>query len=126
MSKQYEVYRCAVCGAIVEVVQGGAGTLHCCGQPMDRMEEQETEAAAEKHVPVVQAEEGGYVVTVGSVAHPMQAEHYIQWIELAGTDGVQRHYLQPGDRPVAHFKTTAQEVSARAYCNLHGLWKQKK
>ena len=123
MSKQYEVYRCAVCGAIVEVVQGGAGTLHCCGQPMDRMEEQETEAAAEKHVPVVEKIPGGYRVSVGSDEHPMTEAHYIQFIELVTEDGVLRKDLTPSDKPVAEFQTDAQNVFAREYCNLHGLWK---
>ena len=125
MTKTREIYRCTICGNVVEVVNPGA-QLSCCGQPMKLMKENTTDGAKEKHVPVIEAIEGGYRVTVGSVEHPMLPEHYIQWIELAGTDGVQRRYLQPGDRPVAHFKTTAQEVSARAYCNLHGLWKQKK
>lgn len=123
MTKQTEIYRCAVCGNMVEVVHAGAGELHCCGQPMQRLEENTVDAAREKHVPVVEQEEGGYRVTVGSVEHPMLKEHYIEWIELQTECGVQRCRLNPGDCPVAHFKTTSPVVAVREYCNLHGLWK---
>ena len=123
MTKQTEIYRCAVCGNMVEVVHAGAGELHCCGQPMQRLEENTVDAAREKHVPVVEQEEGGYRVTVGSVEHPMLKEHYIEWIELLTECGVQRCRLKPGDRPVAHCKTTSPVVVAREYCKLHGLWK---
>lgn len=123
MTKQTEIYRCTVCGNMVEVVHAGAGELHCCGQPMQRLEENTVDAAREKHVPVVEQEEGGYRVTVGSVEHPMLKEHYIEWIELQTECGVQRCRLKPGDCPVEHFKTTSPVVAVREYCNLHGLWK---
>uniref|UniRef100_A0AB33JKF1 Desulfoferrodoxin n=5 Tax=unclassified Prevotella TaxID=2638335 RepID=A0AB33JKF1_9BACT len=118
-----EIYRCSKCGNIVEVVNVGGGPLACCGEPMELVKENSVDAATEKHVPVVEKIEGGYRVTVGSVAHPMLEEHSIQWIELIAGDTVMRKYLKPGDAPVAEFKTDATEVYAREYCNLHGLWR---
>ena len=125
MTKRKEVYRCAVCGNIVEVVNEAGGTLSCCDQPMDLLTENTTDAATEKHVPVVEKIEGGYRVTVGEVEHPMTEEHSIQWIELVTENNVLRKYLSSSDKPVAEFMTDATEVYAREYCNLHGLWKSK-
>lgn len=122
MTNKRDIYRCAVCGNIVEVLNSGA-TMSCCGKPMTRLEGNTTDGAKEKHVPVVEAIEGGYKVTVGSKAHPMTDEHYIQWIELLTPSCVLRHELTPGDQPEAVFMTDATEVTAREYCNLHGLWK---
>lgn len=124
MTKLNEIYRCNICGNIVEITNAGAGKLVCCGQPMELLTENSQDAALEKHVPVVEKVEGGYLVTVGSVEHPMLPEHYIQWIELVTPGGVMRHHLQPGDKPQAFFQTDAAEVTAREYCNLHGLWKK--
>ena len=123
MTKTREIYRCAVCGNVVEVLNPGA-TLSCCGQPMALLDGKTTDGAAEKHVPVVDRMAGGYRVTVGSVEHPMVEGHYIQWIELLTPTEVLRKELKPGDKPEAIFKTDATEVAAREYCNLHGLWKQ--
>ena len=123
MTKTGEIYRCVVCGNLVEVVRGGGGELHCCGRPMEKVEENTEDASHEKHIPVMEPEAGGWRVKVGSVEHPMLKEHYIEWIELQTKCGIQRCRLQPGDRPVAHFKTTAPVVAVRAYCNLHGLWR---
>ncbi len=123
MTKTREIYRCAVCGNVVEVLNPGA-TLSCCGQPMTLLDGKTTDGAAEKHVPVVERMAGGYRVTVGSVEHPMVEGHYIQWIELLTPTEVLRKELKPGDKPEAIFKTDATEVAAREYCNLHGLWKQ--
>lgn len=123
MTKRKQVYRCNICGNIVEVVGEAGGTLVCCGKPMELLAENTTDAAVEKHVPVVEKIAGGYRVKVGSVAHPMMPEHYIQWIELLTPDGVMRKWLKPGDAPEAVFMTDAEEVEAREYCNLHGLWK---
>lgn len=122
MTNKRDIYRCAVCGNIVEVLNPGA-TMSCCGKPMNRLEGNTTDGAKEKHVPVVEAIEGGYKVTVGSTAHPMTDEHSIQWIELITPCCVLRKELKPGDRPEAVFMTDATEVTAREYCNLHGLWK---
>lgn len=123
MTKRKQVYRCNICGNIVEVVGEAGGTLVCCGKPMELLAENTTDAAFEKHVPVVEKIAGGYRVKVGSVAHPMMPEHYIQWIELLTPYGVMRKWLKPGDAPEAVFMTGAEEVEAREYCNLHGLWK---
>jgi len=125
MTKQKEVYRCAICGNIVEVLHPSNGELSCCGQPMKLLTENTTDAVQEKHVPVIERIAGGYKVTVGSVEHPMMAEHYIEWIELIADNVVLRKYLHPGEKPIALFLTEAQNVTAREYCNLHGHWKSK-
>lgn len=123
MAKKNEIYKCEKSGLMVEVLQDAEGTPMCCGEPMKLLQENTTDGAKEKHVPVVEKIEGGYRVTVGSVEHPMTDAHYIQWIELVTPTGVLRHNLTPQDKPVAEFKTDATEVEAREYCNLHGLWK---
>ena len=127
MASRLQVYRCEVCGHIIEVLHSGAGTLTCCDQPMKQLKENTTDAAQEKHVPVIEKTATGYKVKVGSVAHPMLPEHYIEWIELVA-DGaeskVYRQFLKPGQAPEAEFQVSAAEVSAREYCNLHGLWKR--
>ena len=123
MAKQMEVYVCEMCGNVVEVLRGGAGELVCCGQPMQLLEEQTADAATEKHVPVIEKVEGGVKVTVGSVPHPMQDAHYIEWIQIIADGASQRRFLNPGDAPEATFETRATDVSAREHCNVHGLWK---
>ena len=123
MAKKLEVYKCDVCGNIVELLHGGAGTLVCCGQDMTLQAENTVDAAKEKHVPVIEKVDGGYKVSVGSVAHPMEDKHYIAWIERIAGDTAYRQFLNPGDAPEAVFKIDAAQVSAREYCNLHGLWK---
>ena len=117
-----EVYRCAICGGIVEVLHEGM-VMQCCGQPMTLLKENTTDGAREKHVPVVEPVEGGYRVVVGSSEHPMLAEHFIEWIELVTDSHVYRQELKPGEKPEAVFLTDARQVFARAYCNLHGLWR---
>jgi superoxide reductase len=108
---------------MLEMVHVGGGPLVCCGEPMQLLEENTTEAATEKHIPEVTAVDGGYKVVVGSVAHPMEEKHYIEWIELI-VDGslVLRKHLEPGAPPEAVFSAEGSDVKARAYCNLHGLW----
>jgi len=125
MTKRLETYRCEVCGNIVEVMHASGGRLVCCNQPMTLLEENTTDAAVEKHVPVVTAIDGGYNVAVGSVDHPMTDDHYIEWIELVAGDEVFIRHLNPGDAPAAVFLTAATGVYARAYCNLHGLWRSE-
>ena len=123
MTKKNEVYKCPLCGNIVEVMHTGAGELVCCGQPMDLMAENTVDAAQEKHVPVVEKTGNGYKVSVGSVAHPMEDKHWIEWIELIADGKIYRQVLTPGDAPEAEFCVEAVDVTARAYCNLHGNWK---
>ncbi|MCK5340215.1 MAG: desulfoferrodoxin [Desulfobulbaceae bacterium] len=123
MTARLEIYKCEVCGNIVEVMHKGAGELVCCGQPMKLFKENTVDAATEKHVPVIEKAEGGVTVTVGSVEHPMEEKHYIEWIELIAGDEVHRTFLKPGEKPQAFFAVTAENVTAREYCNLHGLWK---
>ena len=123
MAKQLQIYKCTLCGNIVEVLHGGDGELVCCGQPMSKLAGQTAEAAKEKHVPVIEKIDGGYKVKVGSVPHPMEEKHYIEWIELIADAKAYRQFLQPGTPAEAVFHVKADSVSAREYCNVHGLWK---
>ena len=124
-SSSSQIYKCGSCGAEVEVIRGGEGTLVCCNQPMDLLTENSTDAAKEKHVPVIEKADGGVKVTVGSVAHPMLEEHLIEWIELIADGKTFRQALRPGDAPEAFFAVEGAEMSVRAMCNLHGLWKDR-
>jgi superoxide reductase len=120
MVEKKEIYKCEVCGNIVEVVHEGGGILICCGQPMKLQKENTVDASLEKHVPVID----GKKVNVGTVEHPMIAEHYIEWVEATSKDGeIAKVFLKPNMKPEAKF--SFKPVSARAYCNLHGLWKSK-
>jgi superoxide reductase len=123
MAKQLEIYKCEVCGNIVEVLHGGAGTLVCCDKPMELLDEKTADATTEKHVPVIEKIDGGYKVKVGSVPHPMEEKHYIEWIELLADGKAYRAFLEPGNAPEAVFNIDAGSVSAREHCNVHGLWK---
>lgn len=123
MAEKLEVYKCAVCGNIVEVLHGGAGELVCCGQPMENLAAKTADEGKEKHVPVIERIDGGIKVKVGSVPHPMEAEHYIEWIEILADGRAYRQFLNPGDAPEAVFNVDASAVTARAHCNIHGLWK---
>lgn len=125
MAKLLEVYKCNLCGNIVEVLHGGGGALSCCGEDMVLLTENTVDAAKEKHVPVIEKVEGGYKVTIGSVAHPMEEKHYIEWIELVADGKAYRQFLKPGDAPTATFNVTGTNLSARELCNLHGLWSAK-
>ena len=120
---QLQIYRCNVCGNMTEVVGASTGTLACCNQSMELLEAGATDAAQEKHVPVIEKTDAGVVVKVGSVAHPMQEDHYIAWIELLADGRCCRKFLKPGEAPEATFAVQAEELTAREYCNLHGLWK---
>jgi len=122
MAKKMGIYKCEVCGNIVEVLHEGDGDLVCCGQEMKLFEANTTDAAKEKHVPVVEKTADGYKVKIGSVPHPMEEKHYIEWIELIAGGRVYRLDLKPGDAPEATFAIKADQVKARAYCNIHGLW----
>lgn len=124
MAKRLEVYKCEVCGNIIEVLHGGKGELVCCGKPMNLIEENTVDAAKEKHVPVTEKVEAGVKVKVGDVAHPMEEKHFIEWIEIIADGKAYRQFLDPGQAPEALFSIEAGEISARAYCNIHGLWKR--
>jgi len=124
MVQKGQVYKCNVCGNIVEVLYAGGGQLVCCGQPMQLLEEKTQDEGKEKHVPVVEEKEGGIKVKVGLVPHPMEENHYIQWIEVITQGGSFRKFLTPGQMPEAEFLVNKQEVLAiREYCNIHGLWR---
>ena len=123
MAEKLEIYKCMVCGNIVEVLHGGAGQLVCCGQPMEKLTAKTADEGKEKHVPVIEKTDSGLKVKVGSVPHPMEDKHYIEWIEILADSKTYRQFLNPGDTPEAIFKTEANEVTAREHCNIHGLWK---
>jgi superoxide reductase len=123
MAERLQVYKCEICGNIVQVLHGGAGELVCCGQPMKLMAENTVDAAKEKHVPVIEKIDGGFKVKVGDVAHPMEEKHFIEWIEVIADGRSYFQFLNPGDAPEATFMLDAASVSAREHCNLHGLWK---
>ena len=123
MTQLLQIYKCDICGNMVEMVHEGQGELVCCGQPMKLFTENTVDAAKEKHVPVIEKVDGGVKVKVGSVPHPMEEKHYIEWVELIAGSKVYRQFLKPGDAPEATFTIEAQQVTAREYCNLHGLWK---
>lgn len=124
MAKRLQVFKCEVCGHMVEVIHEGAGQLVCCNQPMTLQEENTVDAAQEKHVPVIEKTAEGIMVKVGSVEHPMQDSHFIEWIQLLADDKAYRQFLNPGEKPEAVFKVKGKDLSAREYCNLHGLWKK--
>lgn len=123
MAKQLQVYKCELCGNIVEMLHGGDGELVCCGQPMKLYVENTVDAAKEKHVPVIEKVAGGFRVNVGAVDHPMEQKHFIEWIELIADGKAHRQFLKAGDKPEATFLVDAVHVAARGWCNLHGLWK---
>ena len=123
MAEKLQVYKCEACGNIVEVLHGGGGELVCCGEPMKLQVENTVDAAKEKHVPVIEKVDGGVKVKVGSVAHPMEESHYIEWVEIIADGEAYRQFLNPGDAPEATFCIKAEKITAREYCNLHGLWK---
>ena len=123
MAERSEIYKCELCGNIVQVMHGGEGELVCCGQAMVNLKENTVDAAKEKHVPVVEKVDGGVKVKVGDVPHPMEEKHYIEWIEVVANGKSYVQFLNAGDVPEAVFNLDTAEVAARAYCNLHGLWK---
>ena len=123
MTGRRQVYKCNVCGNIVEVLDIGEGELVCCDEPMQIQAENTVDAAREKHVPVIEKVDGGVKVKVGSVAHPMEDKHWIEWIEVIADGKSCRQFLEPGQAPEAVFVITGEQITAREYCNLHGLWK---
>jgi superoxide reductase len=123
MTERLQIYKCDVCGNIVEVLHEGQGELVCCGQPMKLFVENTVDASKEKHVPVIEKTATGFKVKVGSVAHPMEEQHYIEWIEAIADGKAYRQFLKPGMAPEAQFEVQATQITAREYCNLHGLWR---
>ncbi len=123
MANSLDIYKCEICGHIVEVLHGGGGELVCCGEPMKLLVANTVDASKEKHVPVVEKTADGYRVKVGAAPHPMEEKHYIEWVELIADGVAYRKFLKPGDQPEATFCLAAANVEAREHCNLHGLWK---
>ncbi len=125
MTKIKEIYRCNVCGNIVEMVHGGVGELICCGQPMEQLIERQTDVGPEKHIPIIEKTKKGIKVKIGEVPHPMEENHYIEWVELIIDGKAYREFLEPGDAPEVEFNLDIPEDSTlkvREYCNIHGLW----
>jgi superoxide reductase len=124
MAKLREIYKCNVCGNIVEILHAGVGGLVCCGEPMNLMEEKTEDSSVEKHVPYIEKTSNGVLIKVGqSQDHPMIDEHYIEWIQIIADGASYRKFLKPGDKPQAEFEIKADKIEAREYCNVHGLWK---
>jgi len=123
MTELKQIYKCNICGNIVEVLHTGVGELVCCGQPMELKEEKSKDEGQEKHVPVIEKTGKGVKVKVGSIPHPMEEKHYIEWIEVITNGESCRKFLKPEDKPEAEFELKSEKVEARAYCNVHGLWK---
>lgn len=123
MPLRNEIYVCEICGNVVDMIIGAKGALFCCGAPMIHQKERIEDKGMEKHVPVIEKVDGGFKVKVGGVPHPMETEHHIVMVEIFEDDGrMQRKFFNPGDEPQAFFKSDAAKVTAREYCNLHGLW----
>lgn len=122
MTEKLQVYKCDICGNIVLVMHSGVGQLVCCGQPMRLMEEKGEEKGYEKHIPVIEEIEGGVKIKVGLILHPMEEHHYIEWIETQTERDIMIRFLEPGEEPIAVFKTGEEVKRAREYCNIHGLW----
>jgi superoxide reductase len=126
MANFQQYYKCALCGNIVEVVHEGGGELVCCGQPMNMLKENSVDASNEKHVPVIEKTEKGIIVKVGSIDHPMEEKHYIEWIEVTNGAWTQKKFLKPGEKPQAEFCVPfSDKLVAKEFCNIHGLWKNK-
>jgi len=124
MTKIKEIYKCNICGNIVEVLHAGIGELVCCGEPMELLKEKTQDSAVEKHVPYIEKTKDGVLVKIGqNQNHPMEEKHYIEWIEITADGAVYKKFLKPGDKPQAIFEIKAKNISAREYCNIHGLWK---
>jgi len=123
MIQQNQVYKCNICGNIVEVAHAGAGALVCCGEPMELLAEKTEDQGHEKHVPVIEKTENGIKARIGSIPHPMEDEHFIQWIEAISDGRLYRKFLKPGDAAEAEFAVSGDDVVVREYCNLHGLWR---
>lgn len=126
MSELNKLYKCEICGIMVQVVKDGDGRLFCCGKPMVEQIENTEEASTEKHIPVIEKADGGVLVKIGSIEHPMIEEHHIELIELYDGDKVYRKYLKANEKPEAFFEVEYKEgLIAKEYCNIHGYWTNK-
>jgi len=123
MTERLQIYKCEVCGNIVEMLHPGVGQMVCCNQDMTLYKENTVDASVEKHIPVVTKTSQGFNVKVGQVTHPMDENHYIEWIEIVAGDKAYRQFLKPGQAPEAGFCIDGTDAIAREYCSLHGLWK---
>jgi superoxide reductase len=123
MTEKQEIYKCAICGNIVEVLDNGVGTLVCCNQNMNKMEEKISEEGNEKHKPILEKNEEGVEVKVSSIPHPMEDKHFIEWIEITTKNGTSKKFLKPGEKPEKKFPVGTEIIKVRSYCNIHGLWK---
>lgn len=123
--KKGQVFKCNVCGNIIQLLHVGGGNLVCCGQPMEKLEEKTEDAGFEKHVPIIEKTNDGILIKVGSIPHPMEETHYIEWISVETEDQIYTKFLKPSDKPEAEFKISGENIIARSYCNIHGLWKSK-
>ena len=124
MAKLREIYKCNICGNIVEVLHAGVSQLVCCNEDMELMKEKTEDSSVEKHVPYIEKTSDGVLVKVGqNQDHPMLEEHYIEWIQVIADGAAYRKFLKPNDKPQAKFEIKADQFEAREYCNVHGLWK---
>jgi len=123
MTELKQIYRCNICGNIVELLHSGVGRLVCCGQEMELLKEIAKDTGHEKHKPIIEKTKTGFKIKVGLLPHPMEEKHYIEWIEAITDKKIYRKHLKPGDKPEAQFCTDTFDVKARIYCNVHGLWK---
>lgn len=123
MTRKLEIYKCEICGNIVEMLHTGKGQLVCCNKPMKLFEEKTEDTGKEKHVPVIEKTDRGVKIKTGSIPHPMEENHYIEWIEIVADGRSYTKFLNPGDKTEAEFEIKAEKIEVRAYCNVHGLWK---
>ncbi len=122
MAAKLDIYKCPSCGVIFEVLRDADCQMACCGKPMEKLAANTVDASKEKHVPAIEQLADGFKVKIGSVPHPMEQKHYIEWIELLADGKAYRQFLVPGAAPEAVFNIKASNVTAREHCNIHGLW----
>jgi len=125
VEKINQIYRCSICGNIIEVLHVGGGTLVCCGKDMELLQEKTEDIGKEKHVPVIEMKGDKIKVKIGNIEHPMEEKHHIEFIEVITDGRIYREFLKPGMKPEAEFCVSGKNISARAYCNIHGLWGNK-
>jgi superoxide reductase len=128
MTEKKQIYRCNICGNIIEVLQIGTGELNCCNQAMKILKEKTGDIGPEKHIPIIEKTDAGVKIKVGKLPHPMKDEHCIEWVEIISDNRIYRNYLLPGDPPEVEFDVKIEDINqvrARQYCSIHGLWKSK-